>query len=141
MTAAMTALIAGSIGGVLYYYGLLPRVVALLAMVVGLGVNGWTGDWLQKAGAWTGNQLADWTTKAVGAGLPGLLALVLLMIVVIQLVPQLGAPNRYTPAFALALVVMLPLLGGAVGTAGNQAIAWLGNGAATAATAMFSGGA
>jgi hypothetical protein len=141
MSAAVTALIAGTIGGVLYYYGLLPRVVALLAMVVGLGVNGWTGDWLHKAGAWTGNQLSHWTTKAVGAGLPGILALVLLMIVVIQLVPKLGSPNRFTPACALALVVMLPLLGGAAGTASNQAVSWLGNGAATAATALFGGGA
>ena len=141
MTAAMTALIAGAIGGVLYYYGLLPRIVSVLAMVVGLGVNGWTGEWLSKAGAWIGTQLSDWTTKAVGAGLPGLLAVVLLMIVVIQLVPKFGAPNRFTPAFALALVVMLPLLGGAVGTAGNEAVAWLGNGAVTVATAAFGGGA
>lgn len=141
MSAALTALIAGAIGGVLYFYGLLPRLVALLAIVVGLGINGWTGGWLHKAGAWSGHQLSHWTTKAVGAGLPGLLALVLLMIVVIQLVPRFGSPNRFTPAFALALVLMLPLLGGMVGTAGNQAVAWLGNGAATAATALFGGGA
>jgi hypothetical protein len=137
----MTALIAGAIGGVLHFYGLLPRIVALLAMVVGLGINGWTGGWLHKAGTWAGTHLSTWTTKTVGAGLPGLLALVLLIIVVIQLVPRLGSPNRFTPVFAIALVVMLPLLGGAAGTAGNQAIAWLGNGAATAATALFGGGA
>src|ERR1700753_1477956 len=120
MTAAMTALIAAAIGGVLWFYGRLPRIVALLAMVVGLGVNGWVGGWLHTAGSWTGNQLAPWTTQAVGAGLPGLIAIVLLMIVVIHLVPRLGSPNRFTPAFALALVLMLPLLGRMVGDGGHQ---------------------
>lgn len=139
MTAAMTALIAGAIGGVLWFYGRLPRLVALLAMVVGLGVNGWVGGWLHTGGTWAGNQLAHWTTQTVGAGLPGLIAIVLLMIVVIHMIPRLGSPNRFTPAFALALVLMLPLLGGMVGTAGNQAVAWLGNGAATAATRLFGG--
>lgn len=135
-----TAVIALAIAGTLMWKRRLPTIVALLALVAGVGLSGgFVGSLLHKGIDAAASMVGSLTSAAFGVAVPAVLAIVALIVFVHDVLPGSKA-TRLTAGIGLALPPLLTYLGGAVGTLAGSGADTLGDAVSGVLSALFGGG-
>jgi uncharacterized membrane protein YeaQ/YmgE (transglycosylase-associated protein family) len=105
------------IAGVLVWLKMWPKVVAVLAFVVGLNASGWARGWLTQAiqwvsgwGGWLLSKLLGLSKTDVAAAVPAVIGAVLFIVVLRHMWPKKGHASLLTAAAAFALPMLWPAL-------------------------------
>jgi hypothetical protein len=105
------------VAGVLVWLKMWPKVVAILAFVVGLNASGWTRGWLTLAvqwlsgwGGWLFAKLLGLSARDVAMAIPAVIGLVLFIIVVRHMWPRKGKASLVTAVAAFTLPMLWPAL-------------------------------
>lgn len=106
---------AGVLAGVFVWLKMWPKLVAVLAFVVGVNIGGWTEQWLlaavnfaaDKVG-WALSKVTGFPPTQVAAAIPAVIGAVLLIVVVRHMWPKKGSATLTTAAAAFALPMLWP---------------------------------
>ena len=138
------AVIAGFalvIGAVLLWHRAAPRAVIGLWLIAGVGIAGWIGGFLDRAGAALATWLNTLSAQLIGVSITGALVAGLGVWLWIGLRKQGPRPRAAgaLPWVALGFASLLPLLGGQLGAIGNDAVNQIANSLSTFATELVVG--
>lgn len=139
MGGTVTAVISLAIAVVLAWRRRAPKVVALLALVAGAGItSGTVGRLIRQTLDTVTRLVGDLTTQAVGAAVPSVLAVVLVVLFFHDLLPRSRA-SRATAVNGLFLPAVATSLPGAAGAFVVSLIGMVGTLIAGLVGAVFGG--
>lgn len=134
------AVIALAIAGVLTWKHKMPKIVALLTLVAGGGLQtGWVGRMLEAGVDAVAALVGSATSAAFGVAVPAVVAVVALIIYVHDMWPRHSA-GRVTAGIGLLLPTLIEYLGGAAGSLSGAGVDMVGNAVGRALGALFGGG-
>lgn len=134
------AVIALTIAGVLMWKRKMPKIVALLMLVAGGGLQaGWLGGILASGIDAAAALAGSLTSAAFGTAVPAVLAVVGLIVYVHDMWPKHSA-GRLTAGIGLVLPALVSYLGGAAGSIAGSGVDAIGGAIGGALGALFGGG-
>lgn len=140
MGGTAVAVIALAIAGVLTWKRKASKIVALLALVAGGGLQaGWLGGMLSQGIAAATSLVGSLTSAAFGVAVPAVLAVAGLIVYVHDMWPKHSA-GRLTAGIGLVLPTLIASLGGAAGSIAGSGVSAIGSAVGGALGALFGGG-
>lgn len=134
------AVIALAIAGVLVWKHKMPKIVALLAVVAGSGLqSGWLGQLLHAGVNGVASMVGSLTNAAFGVAVPAVVAVVALIIYVHDMWPRHNA-GHLTAALGFVLPTLITYLGGAAGSLSGSGVDMVSSVIGRALAALFGGG-
>lgn len=131
------AVIALAIAGVLTWKHRMPKIVALLALVAGSGLQtGWVGQMLDAGMDGVASLVGALTSAAFGVAVPAVVAVVSLIVYVHDMWPKHSA-GRVTAAIGFLLPTLVTYLGGAAGSLSGSGVDMVGNSVGKVLGALF----
>lgn len=134
------AVIALAIAAVLTWKHKMPKIVALLTLVAGSGLQtGWVGRMLGAGVDAVAALVGSATSAAFGVAVPAVVAVVAFIVYVHDMWPRHSA-GRVTAGIGLLLPTLIEYLGGAAGSLSGSGVDMVGNAVGRALGALFGGG-